>query len=332
MAVRGDPLGGPCTRSASRAARSPSLSESDVRTEARASASSACTRAWSCGSSTRRRSRASRSRAGPGAVAQVVRDARQEASTAVRTAWSPSATASPRICVAVSTRRRLSLPVSMRMLAQCTSSSRLTVGADLLAVPLQEVQPPRCSPTSTSGRCAPPSTARASRSPSTGAYDRRVRSRRTSSRTYAVTRPSSTVSSAARGRRRARCRPGGPCRVRQRVRGPPHDLAVGQLRRDGLGRQEVVGRRTRPSRGRQLVLLARHQRRVGHRHAQRVAEQRGDGEPVGEPAHRGRLRRRAQEADPGAVRQREAHDEQRAARASSAVARRFIACRVTPAT
>src|SRR3546814_12123071 len=44
------------------------------------------------------------------------------------------------------------------------------------------------------------------------------------------------------------------------------------------------------------VLVARDDRRVGDRQPQRMAEQRGDREPVGKPAHHRRLGKAAQEA------------------------------------
>jgi hypothetical protein len=61
--------------------------------------------------------------------------------------------------------------------------------------------------------------------------------------------------------------------------------------------------------GRQLVLLARHERGVRDAQAERVAEQRGDREPVGEPAHHPGLGGGAQEAGRGPVGQREADQE-----------------------
>ena len=85
--------------------------------------------------------------------------------------------------------------------------------------------------------------------------------------------------------------------------GQPPTEALGDARRreplaDDVGREEVALHEVAEAAA-DVVLAARDDRRVGDRDAERVAEQGGDGEPVGEGADHRRLRCRLEVADPG---------------------------------
>src|SRR5689334_13652348 len=69
---------------------------------------------------------------------------------------------------------------------------------------------------------------------------------------------------------------------------------------DDFPRQEVA-LHERAERSPDTILLRRHDRRVWDRQAERMAEQRGDGEPVGDAADHRRFHRRAREAEPEAM-------------------------------
>jgi hypothetical protein len=74
---------------------------------------------------------------------------------------------------------------------------------------------------------------------------------------------------------------------------------------DGAGEEVLLDERAQA--GPDLVLLPRDDRRVRDRQPQRVPEQRGDGEPVGERAHHRRLGGGPHVADPGTGRRAEQH-------------------------
>ena len=99
----------------------------------------------------------------------------------------------------------------------------------------------------------------------------------------------------------SRGHPLGMCGLRQPLTQPAGHLRVAQLGLHHLRRQEVL-----PHEGAQalaeLVLLALDDRGVRDRDAQRMLEQRGHGEPVGQRAHHAGLRGRADVADPAPVR------------------------------
>ena len=77
-------------------------------------------------------------------------------------------------------------------------------------------------------------------------------------------------------------------RVRRYIR-PPHPP------RDDRGGEEVGAKELRHG-VRNPIFLARNDRGVGDRHAQRMAEQRGHREPVGQPANHSRFRKGVQVA------------------------------------
>jgi hypothetical protein len=74
-------------------------------------------------------------------------------------------------------------------------------------------------------------------------------------------------------------------------------LHAGELSRDHLARQEVVADEVAETPA-DPILPLRHDRRVRDRDPERMAEQRGDGEPIGEPTDHRRLRRRAHQPHP----------------------------------
>jgi hypothetical protein len=81
---------------------------------------------------------------------------------------------------------------------------------------------------------------------------------------------------------------------------PRHQLGLAQALPHVVGGEEVAGDEVAQA-GSKGVLAPRHQRRVRHRDAQRVAEQRRDGEPVGQPADHAGLCCSADDADPAVL-------------------------------
>ena len=86
--------------------------------------------------------------------------------------------------------------------------------------------------------------------------------------------------------------------IRQPFAEPARDLCVAQFGLDDLRRHEVLAHEC-PEAFAELVLLALDDRGVRDRDTQRVLEQRGDREPVGQRADHARFRRGPDVADPG---------------------------------
>ena len=123
------------------------------------------------------------------------------------------------------------------------------------------------------------------------------------------------VAGAARDRPRVRRDRRATRRVGARPAMRPHAVL------DHVARQEVP-LHERAERAADAILLRRHDRRVRNRNAERMAEERRDREPVGEPADHRRFHRRAHDAEPRLARLERARDDEQHRGARRAAASR----------